>query len=142
MQINDKLPHRVSRNSVLFVHSARSLWRQIKYLPPPRRANLPRHRELRLGELRGNGSPLALGLGFKLLLAPLVIVVLYVGLLRAGGEVIRVTLFEAAMGPMIGGAIVAIQHRLNPPLITLMVGLGITLSFLTLPAWWYGLQLL
>jgi hypothetical protein len=47
MQINDKLPHRVSRNSVLFVHSARSLWRQIKYLPPPRRANLPRHRELR-----------------------------------------------------------------------------------------------
>jgi malate permease and related proteins len=98
--------------------------------------------QLRLGELRGNRSPLALGLGFKLLLAPLLIALLYVGLLRATGEVIRVTLFEAAMGPMIGGAIVAIQHGLDPPLITLMVGLGITLSFLTLPAWWYGLQLL
>jgi predicted permease len=38
---------------------------------------------------------------------------------------------------MIGGAIVAMQNDLNPPLITLMVGLGITLSFLTLPGWWY-----
>ncbi len=32
---------------------------------------------------------------------------------------------------------VAIQNDLNPPLITLMVGFGITLSFLTLPGWWY-----
>jgi malate permease and related proteins len=98
--------------------------------------------QLRLDDLNGNRYPLALGLGFKLLVAPLVIALLYVGLLRATGEVIRVTLFESAMGPMIGGAIVAIQHGLNPPLITLMVGVGITLSFVTLPAWWYGLQLL
>jgi malate permease and related proteins len=98
--------------------------------------------QLRLEEVRGNSSPLALGLSFKLLLAPLLIAVLYMGLLRATGEVIRVTVFEAAMGPQIGGAIVAIQHGLNPPLITLMVGIGITLSFLTLPLWWYGLQLL
>jgi hypothetical protein len=97
--------------------------------------------QLRLNQLRGNTSPLALGLSFKLLLAPLVITILYVGILRATGEVIRVTLFEAAMGPQIGGAIVAIQHGLNPQLITLMVGIGITLSFLTLPLWWYGLQL-
>jgi hypothetical protein len=97
--------------------------------------------QLRLDQLRGNKSPLALGLSFKLLVAPLIIAVLYVGILRATGEIIRVTLFEAAMGPQIGGAIVAIQHGLNPPLITLMVGIGITLSFLTLPVWWYGLQL-
>jgi len=44
------------------------------------------------------------------------------------------------MGPQIGGAIVAIQHDLNPTLITLMVGIGITLSFITLPAWWYVLR--
>ena len=60
-------------------------------------------------------------------------------MLRTSGEVIRITLFEAAMGPQIGEAIVAIQHGLNPPLITLMVGIGIKLSFLTLPAW-YVLQ--
>lgn len=97
--------------------------------------------QLQLEHVRGNKSPLALGLSFKLLLAPLVIAVLYIGILRATGEIIRVTLFEAAMGPQIGGAIVAIQHGLNPPLITLMVGIGITLSFLTLPIWWYGLGL-
>jgi malate permease and related proteins len=98
--------------------------------------------QLRLDQLRGNKSPLALGLSFKLLLAPLLLAILYVGILRATGEVIRITLFEAAMGPQIGGAIVAIQHGLNPPLITLMVGVGITLSFLTLPVWWYALQAL
>jgi predicted permease len=53
---------------------------------------------------------------------------------------VQITLFEAAMGPMIGASIVAIQHRLNPPLITLLVGVGITASFLSLPVWWYVLQ--
>jgi malate permease and related proteins len=59
----------------------------------------------------------------------------------ATGQVIRITLFEAAMAPMIGGAIVAMQHRLNPALSTLMIGVGIPLSFLTLPGWWYLLRL-
>jgi predicted permease len=98
--------------------------------------------QLRLDQLRGNRSPLVLGLSFKLLLAPLLLAILYVGVFRATSEVIRITLFEAAMGPQIGGAIVAIQHGLNPPLITLMVGVGITLSFVTLPMWWYALQML
>jgi predicted permease len=97
--------------------------------------------QLRLDQLQGNRSPLALGLGYKLLLAPLLLAVLYVEVLRTTGEVIQVTLFEAAMGPQIGGAIVAIQHGLNPPLITLMVGIGISLSFITLPLWWYAFQL-
>ena len=96
--------------------------------------------QLRFNQLQGNRSPLVLGLSFKLLLAPLLLAILYIGVMRVSGEVIRITLFEAAMGPQIGGAIVAIQHGLNPPLITLMVGIGIVLSFLTLPAWWYALQ--
>jgi hypothetical protein len=40
----------------------------------------------------------------------------------------------------LGGAIVAIQHDLNPTLITLKVGVDITLSFITLPAWWHVLH--
>ena len=55
---------------------------------------------------------------------------------------LRVTVFEAAMAPMIGASIVAMDHELDPPLLTLMVGVGIPLSFLTLPAWWYLLGLL
>jgi hypothetical protein len=50
--------------------------------------------------------------------------------------VLSVTVFEAAMGPMIGASIVAIEHELDPPLLTMMVGVGIPLSFLTLPVWW------
>ena len=96
--------------------------------------------QLRLGQLQGNRLSLALGLAFKLLLAPLALALLYVGLLGATGRIVQITLFEAAMGPQIGGAIVGIQYGLNPALITLMVCIGITLSFLTLPLWWYALQ--
>jgi len=91
--------------------------------------------QLRLGAISGNAAKLGLGLAFKLVIAPLVLAALLVGLLEAEGETVRITLFETAMPPMIGAAIVAMEHRLDPPLITLMVGIGIPLSFLTLPVW-------
>ena len=96
--------------------------------------------QLRLDQFDGTRVPLAIGLGFKLLIGPLVLMLLYVNLLGARGDVVQIAIFEAAMGPQIGAAIVAIQHGLNPPLITLLVGIGIVLSFLTLPVWWYVLQ--
>jgi len=96
--------------------------------------------QLRLDRFHGNVPALATGLTFKLLIGPVLVTLLYVWWLHARGQTIQITLFESAMGPQIGGAIVAIQHDLNPPLITLMVGIGITLSFITLPAWWYVLR--
>ncbi|SDR64329.1 hypothetical protein SAMN05519103_09675 [Rhizobiales bacterium GAS113] len=96
--------------------------------------------QLRLDQVGDNGPPLAIGLAFKLLIAPFVLAVLYFQFFQATGDIVKVTVFEAAMGPQIGGAIVGIQHDLNPPLITLMVGIGITASFLTLPMWWYAMQ--
>lgn len=96
--------------------------------------------QLRLDQFRGNVQALTTGLAFKLLIGPALMALVYVSWLHGHGQTIRVTLFESAMGPQIGGAIVAIQHGLNPTLITLMVGIGITLSFVTLPAWWYVLQ--
>jgi predicted permease len=45
------------------------------------------------------------------------------------------------MAPQIGAAIVAVDHELDPPLVTLMVGIGIPLSFLTLPLWWQFLKI-
>jgi predicted permease len=97
--------------------------------------------QLRLDHLAGHRLPLALGLGFKLVLGPLLIALIYVGGLSWSDETSRVTVFEAAMGPQIGGAIVATQYGLSPSLITLMVGVGIILSFLTLPLWYLGLEL-
>jgi predicted permease len=96
--------------------------------------------QLRLDQLSGIRVPLSIGIAFKLFVGPALVMLVYVGLLRAAGNVVQITLFESAMGPMIGASIVAIQHRLNPPLITLLVGLGITASFVSLPLWWYVLQ--
>jgi malate permease and related proteins len=96
--------------------------------------------QLRLDQLSGIKVPLSLGIAFKLLVGPALVMLVYVGLLCAAGNVVQITLFESAMAPMIGASIVAIQHGLNPPLITLLVGIGITASFLSLPLWWYVLQ--
>jgi malate permease and related proteins len=98
--------------------------------------------QVRWGALRGKVFPLSVGLGFKLVLAPLLIVFLFASLLGARGPLIQVTVFEAAMAPMIGAAMVAMEHELDPGLVTLMVGIGIPLSFITLPLWWYALQTL
>ena len=89
--------------------------------------------QLHLGALRGNRGPLALGLGFKLVLAPALILLIYAGALGLRGFTTQITLFEAGMAPMIGDSIVAIQYGLNAPLISLMVGIGTVLSFVTLP---------
>jgi malate permease and related proteins len=97
--------------------------------------------QLHLSAVRGKALPLAIGLFFKLVLAPASILFLLVGLFGAEGPVTQVTVFEAAMAPMIGASIVAMDHDLDPPLVTLMLGVGIPLSFLTLPVWWYLLTL-
>jgi predicted permease len=91
--------------------------------------------QLRLEKLRDHRALVGLNLGFKLVLGPLLLALLYVGLLACDGEPTQVTLFESAMGPQIGSAIVALQYGLSPTLITLMVGIGIALSFLSLPLW-------
>jgi len=92
--------------------------------------------QLRLGHLAEHKRNLAIGLGFKLALAPLAVYFLYVTLLGAHGQPIQVTLFEAAMPPMITSAIVASEHDLNPPLANSMVAAGLIVSFITLYGWW------
>ena len=96
--------------------------------------------QLRLGHLAGNVRNLTLGLVFKLLLIPLVMYLLYVPLLGAHGQAIQITLFESAMPPMITAAILATEHDLDPPLATLMVAVGLVISFFTLTAWWWVMQ--
>jgi predicted permease len=96
--------------------------------------------QVQLSQFKGRIQALAIGLGFKLLMAPALILALYAIAVGEVGSNLQVTVFESAMAPMIGASIVAIDHKLDPPLVTLMVGVGIPLSFLTLPAWWYVLQ--
>jgi predicted permease len=95
--------------------------------------------QLRLSQVRGRVTLLTAGLAFKLVLGPALVLAVIAGLLGQRGTLVQISVFEAAMGPMIGAAIVAMDHELDPALVTLMVGIGIPLSFATLPAWWWVL---
>jgi len=96
--------------------------------------------QIRWSAVRGKARLLGTGLLFKLIAAPALIAGLYGALVGFESEEIRITIFEAAMGPQIGAAIVAMEHDLDPPLVTLMVGIGIPLSFLTVPIWAWVLR--
>lgn len=96
--------------------------------------------QLRLDQVAGRAIPLAVGLTFQLVIGPLIVMGFLFGVMGFSGISAQVTIFELAMAPQIGAAIVAMDYKLDAPLVTLMVGLGIPLSFLTLPLWWMALQ--
>ncbi|WP_417939988.1 AEC family transporter [Flavobacterium sp. RS13.1] len=80
---------------------------------------------------------LRLGLFFKLVLVPSVILVLYVFIFNQHSEPAKITIMETAMAPMITGAILASTYGLKPKLSSMMVGFGIPISFLTLAIWYF-----
>jgi predicted permease len=91
--------------------------------------------QLHFGGIKEILKPLTAGLVYKLLLGPATICLLYINILKASGTVIQVTIFEAAMAPMITAGIIAIDHNLKPQLVGMLVGIGIPLSFVTLYFW-------
>ncbi|MCB1168981.1 MAG: AEC family transporter [Leptospiraceae bacterium] len=100
--------------------------------------------QLRLSGLKHRILPLGAGLLFRLALAPVAILTLAAFFFRQPGGLLpmsmQVTVFEAAMPPMITAGILAIDHGKDPELAALMLGVGIPLSFLTLPAVHWILQ--
>ena len=77
------------------------------------------------------------GLSYKLILIPLVILLLFKYVFRLEGLILQVSVMEAAMAPMITGSIISITHDLEPKLASLLVGIGIPLSFFTLAVWYF-----
>jgi predicted permease len=53
------------------------------------------------------------------------------------GLEIDVSIMESAMAPMITGAILASNYGLKPKLSSMMIGIGIPLSFITLSIFQY-----
>lgn len=78
---------------------------------------------------KNNRTALLTGLGYKLLLAPGLVYIVYVLLLRQHGWQAQLCVLGSAIGPMNTAAILARQFNLNPTLAAQMVGLGIPLSF-------------
>ncbi len=89
--------------------------------------------------LSAEAGKLLPGLGVRLLLTPAVVAVLLLRVLDQSGLATQVTIAEAAMAPMITGALLAIESGLAPRLASLMVGLGVPLSLLTVPVWTWAL---
>lgn len=82
------------------------------------------------------------GLLFKLIIYPLIILIIYKFIFHQSGEMIEISILEAAMAPMITAAIIAASHNLEPKLCNLMVAIGIPVSLITLAAWYFILQIL
>ncbi|WP_291119823.1 AEC family transporter [Flavobacterium sp. UBA6135] len=85
---------------------------------------------------------LTLGLFFKLFLMPAFFLLLYKIILGADGVQIDVSIMQSAMAPMITGSILASTYGLKPKLSSMMVGVGIPLSFLTLAFWYWVLTMI
>lgn len=86
-------------------------------------------------DLRAYRAPLAFGLGLRLVAFPALTALLYSQFLSTSSLPFHVAVCEAAMAPMITSSLLAQDSELNAPLASLMLGLGIVLSFLSVPAW-------
>ncbi|HYE72008.1 MAG TPA: AEC family transporter, partial [Blastocatellia bacterium] len=82
--------------------------------------------------LHKHKAVLSAGLCYKLLLSPLIVAAVYL-IAPFDREQWLVTVLEAGMAPMITAAIIANEHGLDHELTSLMVGIGIPLSLLTVP---------
>lgn len=95
--------------------------------------------QLRFAKFFDHKSGIFAGLFFKLILAPLSLFLLY-SVFVSSDLTFKITIFEAAMPPMITAAIVASEYKLNKELASMLVGIGIIVSFLTLTGWWLVLR--
>lgn len=96
--------------------------------------------QLRLRAVRHDLVPMLYGLGWKLLLAPLMIAGLAIAM-GAQPATADIAVLQAAMAPMITAGILAQQHGLAPALANRIVGIGLLLSLLTVPLADYLLRL-
>ncbi|MFN8071780.1 MAG: AEC family transporter [Mycobacterium sp.] len=91
---------------------------------------------LRLDHVAGRLGALSVGLMFRLGVAPLAIVLMYLAIGGAGDPVAKVAMLEAAMPPMLGASVIAVDSDLEPDLVALLIGIGVPLSLLTAWGWW------
>jgi malate permease and related proteins len=82
-----------------------------------------------------NISPMFFGLLYKLILAPTIISILFVSLLKLNGLIIKISIFEAAMAPMITAAILVSDADVEKELTSSVLAYGILLSFLSSYFW-------
>jgi predicted permease len=92
--------------------------------------------QLNLSALRGQGGRLALGLGYKMVLAPALVFAMLWAVHPSLTQVERVTIVQAAMPPMVTSAVLAADNQLDPGLASGLIALGLFVAVVTVPLWW------
>lgn len=91
--------------------------------------------QLRFGGWFSEIKHISFALLYKLILAPIVVLIIAL-LLNMNGIITKITIFEMAMPTLLTAGVVADQYNLNPKVSNLVVGIGILLSFITTGIWW------
>ncbi len=89
----------------------------------------------------GSWTPFSVGLLIKLIIAPLAAIAVLL-VLNLDSLAAKVSVFEAGMPPMVTAGALALIAGLAPELTAALVGLGLMVSFLTLPVLFQLLQAL
>ncbi|MDR1737507.1 MAG: AEC family transporter [Candidatus Symbiothrix sp.] len=97
--------------------------------------------QLKLGAFKQEWRLVSAGLFYKLLLAPF-LVLLVALVLHSKGKMASIGVFEAGMSSHITASLLASQYNLNPRYCSLVVGMGILLSFITSAGWYFATGLL
>ena len=95
--------------------------------------------QLDVHRLKGQWSYLATALLYGLIIAPALALGLFVAGAGVATNEMKVTILEAAMGPQVGAAVLAMQFKIEPTLVAGIVGIGIPVSILTTSSWWWVL---
>lgn len=97
--------------------------------------------QLNIKTWREDAQLINIALSYKLLLAPLL--VLFISLFFGVYNLpVKISVFEAAMAPMVTGAIIATDYNLNPKLANIILSIGIPVSLVTTFLWSLVLELI
>jgi len=92
--------------------------------------------QLKFGAIKQEWRLISAGLTYKLLLAPILILLLAF-ILHSSGNPAKIGVFEAGMSSHITGSLLASHHGLNPRYCSLVVGMGIITGFITSTGWYF-----
>ncbi len=92
--------------------------------------------QLKLDGWKEYMSEIMVALFYKLLLAPLIVLLVLIAL-NITGNIARITVFEMAMPTLLSAGIVSEEYGLDAKLSSLITGIGIILALVTSALWYY-----
>jgi malate permease and related proteins len=96
--------------------------------------------QLKLSSIRGREKLIALGLSYKLIVAPLLVYGFSFAWAEPHAPLATIAVLQSAMSPMVTGGILAAEHGLDSELCAALIALGVACSFVTVPLWSWALS--